>query len=389
LIKDAPRALRTLLFPDYLFCYRYSLAPYRGCGHACRYCDGRAEKYHVEGDFENDIIIRRNLPELLEAELSRLREKGLVSVGSGTSDSWQPAEAEHRLTEKILDVLLAGSHPVKAITKSDLILRDRETLGAINRKNGALVFVTVTSADDEVSQVFEPGAPASDARIEAIRRLSEDGIPVAALVMPLFPGLTDTDSALEILYARLKEAGVIALIPGHLTLRPGRQKELFFATLEHHYPGLVNLYGDLFREDRPSGNPVGAYRKELYPRLIRMARQFRLPFLVPHSVFSPLVSRCDGLLILLEQMEMVYSQRGMDITPLKNGSERYRIWLGNLRKDFNRRRSLPPGYPDEVLDDFVESGNFAPLLGNVKLAGHLVSVLKEGLKWDILTGQWH
>lgn len=388
-MPSSSRVIRVRALPEIPFCYRYSAAPYRGCAHACRYCDGRAEKYYVEGDFDSDIVIRKTLPDQLAEELGRLRERGLFSLGSGTSDSWQPAERHTGLTRRILQILAEGNLPVTAITKSSLILRDLDLISQIHNRNGMLVFITVTSLDDQIREIFEPGASASFERMEVVRGLSGAGIPVVALVMPLLPGLTDQDPVLEKLYTELKQAGVCAIIPGHLTLRPGRQKEHFLATLQEHFPDLVPLYDTLYGEERLSGNPVLTYRKTLYRKTMDLADRLALPFAVPHPVFAPLVSRCDAVMILLEQMELLYTIRGVDVSALKAATNRYRDWLLNLRRDFSRRRSLSEDYPDQVLLDFATSGNLTDLLGNEKLARYLCRVLLEGSFWDNLTGKWY
>ena len=81
-------------------CGRYSFSPYMACSHGCVYCDGRAEKYWVEGDFEKDIVVRKNLPELLSVELPKLRETATITIGSGISDAYQPPEIEEELMRR-------------------------------------------------------------------------------------------------------------------------------------------------------------------------------------------------------------------------------------------------------------------------------------------------
>jgi len=109
---------------DTLFPGKYRLSPYQACQHACKYCDGRAEKYYVEGDFEKDIIIKRNLPELLEMELRKIKERGTVAINSGTSDSYQPVENEEKIMRRVAEILLKYKLPASIMTKSSLIMRD-------------------------------------------------------------------------------------------------------------------------------------------------------------------------------------------------------------------------------------------------------------------------
>jgi hypothetical protein len=80
---------RSLLAEPFLVSLCRALAPYRGCSHGCRYCDGRAEKYYVEGDFERDVAARTNLPERVAADVTAgkmAKEWGAVCIGSGVND---------------------------------------------------------------------------------------------------------------------------------------------------------------------------------------------------------------------------------------------------------------------------------------------------------------
>ena len=168
---EAKSGITRAPLPDPFFaCLYRCLAPYRGCAHACRYCDGRAEKYYVEGDFERDIAARTNLSELVaknvEAGLAA-REFGAIGLGSGVTDVYQPIERELGLTRRVLEALVPTALPIVILTKSDLILRDFDILARFPR---ALVMVTVTTTDPEKARILEPGASPPDQRLEVIRR---------------------------------------------------------------------------------------------------------------------------------------------------------------------------------------------------------------------------
>ena len=171
---------------------KYSFSPYMACAHGCVYCDGRAERYYVEGDFERDIVVRPNLPELLASELPKLRERGFISIGSGISDAYQPIEAENRIMARCAEVLAAHDHPVTLMSKSALALRDLDAWKAVNDRTRFMMLVSLTHADDGTRQVWEPGASSVDDRIEMLRRFSEAGCATGVLAMPLLPEITDT-----------------------------------------------------------------------------------------------------------------------------------------------------------------------------------------------------
>ena len=113
--KSARTILSKSKITDSWFVSKYGMNLYRGCEHACAYCDGRAEKYHVEGDFGRDIQVKQNAPDLLRKELGRLKERGMIFVGGGVCDAYQPAEQKYQLTRRCLEVILERGLPVQTL----------------------------------------------------------------------------------------------------------------------------------------------------------------------------------------------------------------------------------------------------------------------------------
>jgi DNA repair photolyase len=335
----APRALRRGAMPEPFSCGLYACAAYRGCAHACAYCDGRAEKYFVEGDFSNDVVARSNLPELLDAELGRLSDRGAVSLGSGVSDSYQRAEAELGITGACARVLAARGWPAVLITKSDLVLKDADAWAAVASASACQVSVTVTTLDESVRAAFEPGAVPSERRLEAIGRLKEGGCSVGVLAMPLLPYIGDSDDAFRAILRRAKAAGASFVMPGGLTLRPGRQKEHFFSVLAERDPGLVEPYRRLYAEERASGIGTYAYRAERSAAWDRILLEEGMPGLLPHAIHRRLLSPPDSLFILFCHMAELYQRRGIDARALRAATGRYAAWLAGLRA--RARRSKP------------------------------------------------
>ncbi len=165
--------------------YDYALNPYVGCGHRCAYCyasfmkrfTGHREKW---GEF---VDVKVNAPELLERELKRKRV-GRVWV-SGVCDPYQPLEKKYRITKRCLEILVGSGWPFTVQTKSALVLRDIEIL---QRAKDAEVGFSITTADDRIRKIFEPGASPVDKRIEALARLHSAGIPTFAMIAPILPG---------------------------------------------------------------------------------------------------------------------------------------------------------------------------------------------------------
>ena len=382
-----PRALRRAALVDSFTYSLYACAPYRGCGHGCAYCDGRAEKYYVEGDFQRDIMARQDLPERLAAELPGLREWGSVSLGSGVTDAYQPCEETHRLTRCLVEALSLmpdhreagglGPLPVVILTKSSRILEDLDLWSRINTRAAVLVLVSITSLNEELREIFEPGASPFQERLEVLRRFKAAGCLTGALVMPFLPGITDDDAAMRSLFGQLKVVGVDFALAGGLTLRPGRQKEHFFKVLREHRPDLEGLYHELYREERPSGSPVWAHRREQQGRIEAARKDIELPWLLPHKGLRRLLQPHDELAVVFWQMGELYQAHGVDTARLRRAGQRYEAWLKTCRTEFRRRRQLPSGWLTMRLEQATESGELAQVLDNAKLARFAQRILRD------------
>lgn len=344
---------------------KYRFSPYMACEHGCAYCDGRAERYFVEGDFARDIIVRPNVPVLLDKELPKLREKGFITVSSGITDAYQPLEAKIKLTRRCAEVLTRYNSPVTIMTKSSLALRDIDLWSRIDA--GCIFIVSLTFADDAKRRIFEPGASPVEERIEALKAFKAAGCYTGILAMPLLPSISDTDENLDPLFTEAKEAGVDFIMPAGLTLRPGRQKAHFLKILKEGYPNLVGLYTSLYGENRESGMVVSDYDRRLRKRCAEFNRKYDLPFLVPHYVFRNRLHAYDELNVLFHHMIELYDARGTDTRRLKAGMRRYLEWLEARKKEYNRKPSMSYRKLDWELRGLVDSGQAETVTGNERL----------------------
>jgi len=174
--------------------YDYALNPYVGCQHGCVYCYAKFMKRftgHRErwGEF---VDVKINAPELLAHELKR-KKVGRIWI-SGVCDPYQPLEKKYMITKRCLAILIENGWPFTVQTKSSLVLRDIEIL---KRANNTEVGFTITTADERIRRIFEPGAPPSGKRIEALAKLHSEGIKTFAMVAPIFPGAEGLVSALK------------------------------------------------------------------------------------------------------------------------------------------------------------------------------------------------
>lgn len=218
-----------------------SVNPYRGCEHGCAYCYARPTHEYLgfsSGlDFESRILVKMDAPALLRAELMHPRWKPEVLAMSGVTDCYQPVERKLELTRGCLGVLAEFRNPVGIVTKNHLVTRDRDHLAELAAFSAARVLLSITTFDPALSSRLEPRASRPARRLEAIRELSDAGIPVGVLIAPVIPGLNEHE--IPAILAAAADAG--AKFAGYTMLRlPHAVKDVFRAWLETHFPDRVD-----------------------------------------------------------------------------------------------------------------------------------------------------
>ncbi|WP_339711317.1 PA0069 family radical SAM protein [uncultured Kriegella sp.] len=171
----------------------YSMNPYQGCEHGCIYCYARNAHefwgYSAGLDFERKILLKKEAPQLLEKKLKSKNWKPATIVLSGNTDCYQPVEKKFKITRGCLEVFLKYRHPVGIITKNALVLRDLDILKELAKDNLIAVNVSVTSLSEETRRILEPRTATIKKRLETIRVLSDNDIPVNAMLAPIIPGI--------------------------------------------------------------------------------------------------------------------------------------------------------------------------------------------------------
>ncbi|NER17977.1 PA0069 family radical SAM protein [Spongiivirga citrea] len=171
----------------------YSMNPYQGCEHGCIYCYARNTHeywgYSAGLDFERRILVKKNAPELLEKKIRRKKWKAYPIVMSGNTDCYQPAEQQFKITRACLKVFLKYKHPVGMITKNALILRDLDVLCELQKDNLIGVNVSITSLSEETRRILEPRTTTIKKRLQTVKTLSENGIPVNVMIAPIIPSI--------------------------------------------------------------------------------------------------------------------------------------------------------------------------------------------------------
>ena len=235
----------------------YKMNLYRGCPHGCIYCDSRSNCYHIDNfdvprGKEKAIII-------LENELSKKSEKGVVGIGS-MSDTYNPNEVKYEQTRQTLKLIAKYSFGVAIDTKSDLILRDLDLLKEINSKNNVIIKFTITTPNDELSKIIEPNVCVSSRRFRAMKKLSENGIFTGILLTPVLPFITDSEEDIKNLVRLAHENGAKFIYTTmSVTLREN-QREYYYNKLDNHFKGLkdkyIKYYGDHYNCLVPNFNKL-------------------------------------------------------------------------------------------------------------------------------------
>jgi len=302
---------------DPWFISRAGMNLYRGCVHDCAYCDGRSETYRVEGDFARDAVYKENAVDILTRELDPRRRRkpfrsGYLFLGGGISDSWQPAEANLRLTRRVLELIRVFPHPLLLLTKSDLILRDLELLKELNAVRRVTVAVSLSTVDRDVARLLEPGAAPPHRRLEVVRQSKEAGLGAGVMLLPIVPLITDSPDMLDAAYRAAGEAGADFVCGGAMTLKGGRQWRHFMATVSRRYPNIESDYSVVYGTV-PSrwGEPSAEYHSYLSPLLHEIAGRHALPRRIPADLFPDGLTTAERASVMLDQMDGLLRERGL------------------------------------------------------------------------------
>ncbi|NJE25925.1 radical SAM protein [Thermococcus sp. MV5] len=260
---------------DAWFLDDYSINPYYGCSFNCIYCYTKGSKYgeHIMKGLSAKI----NAPMILEKQLKRRAKKGeygIIALSTST-EPYMQIEEKLNLTRNILKIILRYRFPIHILTKSKLVLRDIDILKKIDENarlptdleqklsRGVLISFSISTLDEKLAKILEPGAPKPTERLETMKKFKEVGFLTGVCFIPVLPFLSDSEEQLDEMIKTAAEYGADFCLIGALTLfgsGPRDCKTLYYQFLEEYYPELVPRYKKLY------GNfwaPSNQYQKRL------------------------------------------------------------------------------------------------------------------------------
>jgi DNA repair photolyase len=293
---------------DSWFLTHYGMNLYRGCRHNCVYCDGRHEKYQVDGEFGEDIAVKINAPAILDRELDPARKRkpmpqSFILLGGGVCDTYQPAEEKYRITRSALKLVEKYDYPVHILTKSTLVERDLDILKRINDKKKAIVSFSFSSTDKKISHIFEPGVPFPIQRLKAMEKIREAGLSCGIFLMPIIPFITDNPSIILKSLQDTRDAGAEFVIFGTMTLKEGRQKDYFKKILNKKYPGLALEYEMLYPAQHKWGEALHKYINSVNRIFDDSTSKLNIPKRMPPHIYRDHISLSDRIIVMLEHLD--------------------------------------------------------------------------------------
>lgn len=263
----------------------YGMNMYRGCNFGCIYCDSRSDCYGVENF--GHVRAKADALRIMRDDLRSLGRKGVIHTGA-MSDPYTPVEKKLKLLGHGLELINAFGFGVAVVTKSTLVTRDIGVLQDISKHAPVMVGITITTADDKLAKIIEPGAPSTTKRFEALKELSAAGIFCCVVMMPLLPFINDTPENVTRLVTQAHQAGA-KFVFGRmgLTLRDG-QRNFFYNQLQKHFPMLKEKYQATYGSKYQANSP-----------------QYRKLYAILKKSCQPL-----GLLHTMEDITITYQKNG-------------------------------------------------------------------------------
>ena len=253
--------IKTITKKDILFHGNYTIDPYQNCEFGCIYCDST---------LDDTIYVKTNALNLLNQELTQL-DLGRIIIGS-VHDPYQPVEQKFHLTHKIISRLSQTKFPVHILTKSPTVLKD---ISVIKTLVQPIVTFTILGLEDSFWKTIEPDAPSPIKRLQAMKKLSSQGITTGIALIPTFPFLSDNH--LQDVISKAKKYHASYLLYKPLFLQ-GKQKEIFLKHIKQSFPQIYTKYKELYHN---SPTPPQRYTNTLHQSIINSCKNLNLSTVIP------------------------------------------------------------------------------------------------------------
>ncbi len=271
MIKEI-QSKKVLTHHPHAFPTNWDLNPYRGCTIGCKYCFAQySHKYLGLDDFFKDILVKTDVAQCLDLELHQKSwKREQIKIG-GITDLYQHAEKRYELLPKIFDVIKKYRNPIFIQTKSNLILRDFEIIKELSKITIVDIATSISSFDERVRKVIEPGASSAVERMEMLARFKGIARKTVVGFMPIIPLLSDTDENLETTFRMTKELGLDHLVTSILFLR-GEVKPRFLQTIQARFPEIYSEFLQLYSRSSVDEK----YARNLYRKLENLREKHQL-----------------------------------------------------------------------------------------------------------------
>lgn len=267
----AKSIITKISFGERWFGTDYNMNIYRGCCHGCIYCDSRSECYRID-NFDK-VRVKENALEIIRTELRKKRKKSAVIASGAMSDPYNPFEEKLLLTRKSLEIINEFGFGSAVTTKSALIARDADILKKIQEHSPVIAKITVTSADDALSEKIEPHVSASSKRFKALKELSDNGVFCGILMMPILPFINDTEENMRKIVRLAKENGASFIFPSFGVTMRANQRDYFYEKIDTLFPGIKNKYIRTFGAEYSCDSPK---MKELYDLFVKECKKLKI-----------------------------------------------------------------------------------------------------------------
>lgn len=257
----------------------YVVNPYTGCRFGCVYCYASFMSRYVgkeTDDWGEFVYIKTNAPELLEKEITKLKNKGkgLSILFSSVTDPYQGVEAKYQITRKCLKVLVDYEFEglVSILTKSEMVTRDIDLLKKLKNVE---VGLTITSINDNISRFFEKYAPNVSQRFDALEKLNNEGIDTYAFVGPLLPNYINKKDSLDLIFKKIKDTGTTDIYVEHINL-----SKYIYERLKNELPDLDNKELEMFDKSKNKD-----YRIELDKIVKELVNKYGLKLRLDDTIY--------------------------------------------------------------------------------------------------------